>query len=102
MTSFHKYNLTDGYETFLYYDEVRVNGGKTRYVQYMYAGYNDDEEPDMSNETFYTNLVSRDKLYDVLLAKLETYVENVDAAIIKGLAPPSYIVESLLLKLRKL
>ena len=96
MTSFHKYNLTDGYETFLYYDEVRVNGGnggKTRYIQYMYAGFNDGEEPDMSNETFYTNLVSRDKSYDALWAKLEAYIENVDAAIIKGFAPPAYIVE---------
>jgi len=105
MTSFHKYNLTDGYETFLYYDEVRVNGGnggKTRYIQYMYAGFNDGEEPDMSNETFYTNLVSRDKSYDALWAKLEAYIENVDAAIIKGFAPPAYIVESLRQYFRKL
>lgn len=101
MTSFHKYNLTDGYESFLYYDEVRVNG-KTRYVQYMYAGFNDGEEPDMSNETFYTNLVSRDKSYDALWVKLEAYMENVDAAIIKGFAPPAYIVESLHRNFRKL
>jgi hypothetical protein len=102
MTSFHKYNLTDGYETFLYYDEVRVNCGKTRYVQYMYAGFNDGEEPDMSNETFYTNLVSRDKSYEALWVKFEAYGENVDAAIIKGFTPPAYIVESLRQHFRKL
>lgn len=101
MTSFHKYNLTYGYETFLYYDEVRVND-KTCYVQYMYAGFNDGEEPDMSNETFYTNIVSRDKSYEALWAKFEAYVENVDAAIIKGFSPPAYIVESLRQHFRKL
>lgn len=101
MTSFHKYNLTYGYETFLYYDEVRVND-KTRYVQYMYAGFNDGEEPDMSNETFYTNIVSRDKSYDALWEKFEAYVENVDAVIIKGFTPPAYIVESLRQHFRKL
>jgi hypothetical protein len=101
MTSFRKDNLTDGHETFIYYDEVRVND-KTRYIQYMYAGFNDGEEPDMSNETFYTNLVSRDKAFDTLWSKFEAYTENVDAAIIKGLAPPSYIVDSLRLQFRKL
>lgn len=50
---FNKYNLSeDGYETFIYYDEVNH-----KFVQFMYSGSGDE----IMSETFHTN-VSKDDI----------------------------------------
>ena len=102
MPSFQKYNLTNSYETFIYYDDIQLEG-KTYYIQYMYAGYV-AVEPDVCNETFYTNLsehsehtehTENKKAYGELLDRLKAYTENANSAIIGGFSPPFYIVDSL-------
>lgn len=99
MPSFQKYNLTNSYETFIYYDDIQLEG-KTYYIQYMYAGYV-TAEPDVCNETFYTNLSEHSehsenkKAYGELFDRLKAYTENANSAIIVGFSPPFYIVDSL-------
>lgn len=97
MPSFQKYNLTNSYETFIYYDDIQLSG-KTYYIQYMYAGYNDTvNEPDVANETFYTNLTEQNhpRAYEELIDRMEAYAENANLAVIKGFSPPCYIIDSL-------
>uniref|UniRef100_A0A6C0KFX9 Uncharacterized protein n=1 Tax=viral metagenome TaxID=1070528 RepID=A0A6C0KFX9_9ZZZZ len=50
---FHKYNLSDGYEHFIYYDDL--NG---KFFQFMYSGHSSDPSnpPEILGETFHTNL----------------------------------------------
>ena len=100
MPFFHKYNLSNGYETFIYYDDLCLEG-RAYYVQYMYAGFNDGDEPDVANETCHSNLMDSSNAYDTLYDKLEAYIENTKYAIIAGFSPPSHIINSLLLHFQK-
>jgi hypothetical protein len=100
MPFFHKYNLTNGYETFIYYDDFCLDG-RTYYVQYMYAGFIDGGEPDVTNETCHSNLIDSSQAYDTLYDKLEAYIENANCAIIDGFSPPRHITASLLSHFQK-
>jgi hypothetical protein len=48
---FHKYNLSNGDEHFIYYDDI--NG---KFFQFMYAGHSESGATEILNETFHTNL----------------------------------------------
>jgi len=58
MLSFKKYNCTGNYETFIYYREYN-----SFYIQFMYAGYKREEEPEVLSEIFHTNLGESDNDY---------------------------------------
>ena len=109
MPHFQKYNLTrpSSYETFVYYDEVDVDGN-VYYIQFMHAGYKDAE---VMSQTFHTNLTEKEykdykdykyisTIYKELYKNLCEYTQSVvnNKTLID--LPPSYILTSIMFQLK--